>query len=165
MIRKVVVGAGLALLVTVFGAVSALAYTGTAGTSASTSNSYPAAGGSTNFTAHFTGGSGQSVTFSASGGGSGCTVTFTPNPGTTDASGNITTSAVVGSSCSGNVNLTAVTGAQNVTATITIGGLPAASGQGPVPSPGLWLAIFILGLGLIAVSLFGFRRRQQPVTA
>jgi hypothetical protein len=185
MLRKVVFGAGLALLATAFAAGSALAYTGTPGTTASTSTSTPPAGGSFTLTDHFTGGAGQVVNFSFTGGtgslvqhatagGAGfsyalmattCTVTFTPNPGTTDSSGNVSTTVTLGSGCAGALNLTGTSGAQSVTTTVTVAGLPAASGQAPLNVPALWLGIFILGLLLVAGSVFGFRSRQQPASA
>ena len=160
MLKRFVIGAGMAFVGAAFAVIPALAYTGTAGTSASTGSSTVAPGGNTTFTAHFTGGSGQAVTYSATGGGSGCTVTFNPTSGTTDASGNVTTTVTFGSGCSGTIALGAVSGAQNVSTTITVSGLPAASTQVPVSYPGLWLALLALGIGLVGVSLFGVRRKM-----
>jgi hypothetical protein len=165
MLKKLVVGSGLALAAVGLSVVSALAYTGTPGTSASTSNNTPPPGGTTTLSAHFVGGGGQTVTFSAVGGGSGCTVTFNPTSATTDASGNVSTTVTIGTGCSGSIDLTSVTGAQNVTTTITVGALPAAGSSQPLSYPALWIALLVVGLGLIGASVYGIGRRRTPATA
>jgi len=81
MLRKLVLGSGMALAAVAMAVVPALAYTGTPGTSASTSPTTVAAGGTVTFSAHFLGGAGQAVTFSESGDGAGCTATFSPSLG------------------------------------------------------------------------------------
>jgi hypothetical protein len=182
MLRKLSLGSGLALTAFSLGVLPALAYTGTPGTSASTSSSSVSGGSSVTLTAHFNGGAGQTVNFTSTGGTQGavrsnsvfamatalaagpCTPSFSPNPGTTDASGNVSTTVSIPSTCSGTLTLTATSGAQAVSTTLTVNGLPAASTNSPLNYPLLWIAVFILGLGLVAASVFGLGRRQ-PVPA
>jgi hypothetical protein len=162
MLRKLVLGSGMALAAVAMAVVPALAYTGTPGTSASTSPTTVAAGGTVTFSAHFLGGAGQAVTFSESGDGAGCTATFSPASGTTDASGNVTTTKTFGTGCSGVFTLTAVSGVQNVSTTVTVTAFPAASSLPlGVPAPFAWLAVLLVGLALVGSALFGFGRRRQ----
>ena len=165
MLKRLVLGFGLALAGFATAVVPALAYTGTPGTSASTVPTTVAAGGSVAFSAHFLGGAGQAVTFSVVGGGAGCTVTFSPTSGTTNANGDVTTAIHFGTSCGGVLAATAVAGAQNVTTNVTVTPFPAASSLPlGVPAPFAWMAVFLVGLALLGASLFGFGRRQ-PVRA
>jgi hypothetical protein len=165
MLKNLILGSGLALAAVAMAIVPALAYTGTLGTSASVSPTTVAAGGSVTFSAHFLGGAGQAVTFSESGDGAGCTATFSSASGTTDASGNVTTTKTFGTGCSGVITLTAVSGAQNVSTTVTVTAFPAASSLPlGVPAPFAWLAVLLVGLALVGTALFGFGRRQ-PVRA
>jgi hypothetical protein len=162
MLRKLVLGSGMALAAVAMTVVPALAYSGTPGTSASTSPTTVAAGGTVTFSAHFLGGAGQAVTFSAVGGGAGCTATFNPTSGTTDASGNVATVVTFGSNCGGVLDMTAVAGAQNVTTQVTITAFPAASSLPlGIPVPFAWMAVLLMGLVLVGASLFGFGRRRQ----
>jgi hypothetical protein len=166
MLKKLILASGLAAVAVGLAVVPALAsYTGTPGSSASVSNVTPPPGGTTTLTGSLLGGAGQSVTFTAVGGGSGCTVTFSPNPATTLASGNFSTTVTIGSGCSGSIDLTSVSGAQNVTTTITVGALPAAGSQQPLSYPALWIALLVVGLGLIGASVYGIGRRRMPATA
>jgi hypothetical protein len=162
MLKKLLLGSGLALAAVGMAIVPALAYSGTPGTSASTSSTTVVAGGSVTFSAHFPGGGAQAVTFSPSGGGSGCTVTFSPSSATTDASGNVTTTATFGANCSGTVNLFAIAGPQNVSTAVTVTAFPAAASLPlGVPVPFAWLAVLVVGTALVGGSLLGFRRREQ----
>lgn len=162
--RKLLLGSGLALVAVAMAVVSALAYSGTPGTSASTSSTTVVAGSSVTFSAHFPGGGGQAVTFSASGGGSGCTVTFSPSSATTDASGNVTTTVTFGASCSGTVNLAAIAGPQNVSTAVTVSAFPAASSLAlGVPVPFAWMAVLLVGIALVGAALLGNRSRQPGV--
>jgi hypothetical protein len=132
------------------------------GNNASCNPTTAAAGGSATCTAHFLGGAGQAVTFSATGGGAGCVVTFNPVSGTTDASGNVTTTATFGANCSGTVTIGFVAGAQNVSTTVTVSAFPAASSLPlGVPAPFAWMAVLVAGLALVGAGLFSFRRRQH----
>jgi len=104
------------------------------------------------------------VTFSAAGGGAGCVVTFSPASGTTDANGNVTTTATFGASCSGTITLSAVSGAQNVSTTATVSAFPAASSLPfGVPVPFAWMAVLLAGVALVGAALIGGRRRQAGV--
>ena len=161
MLKKLVLGSGLALAAVAIAIVPALAYNGTPGTSASCIPTTVAAGGSVTCTAHFLGGVDQTVTYSATGGGAGCTVTFSPSSGTTNASGNVTTTVKFGANCSGTISLRAASGAQNVSTTVTVTAFPAASAL-PLgaPAPFAWVAVLLAGLALVGAALFSFRRRQ-----
>jgi hypothetical protein len=161
MLKKLALGSGLALAAVAMAIAPALAYSGTPGTSASCIPTTLAAGGPATCTAHFPGGAGLAVTFSATGGGAGCIVTFSPSSATTDASGNVTTTITIGSKCAGVLSLTAVAGAQNVTTTVTITAFPAASSLPlEVPAPYAWVAVLLVGLALVGSALFIFRRRE-----
>jgi hypothetical protein len=161
MLKKLVLGSGLALAAVAMAIAPALAYNGTPGTTASCIPTTAAAGGSVACTFHFTGGAGQAVTFSATGGGAGCTVTFSPSSGTTNASGNVTVAVRFGANCSGTITIRAVSGAQNVSTTVTVTGFPAASALPlGVPAPFAWVAVLLVGLALVGAALFSFRRRQ-----
>ena len=161
MLKKLVLGSGLALVAVAMAIAPALAYVGTPGTTCATSSTTVAAGGSVTFTSHFPVGAGQTVTYSATGGGAGTTVTFSPASGTTDASGNVTTTVKFGARCSGAISLRAASGAQNVSTTVTVTAFPAASSLPlGVPAPFAWVAVLLVGLALVGAALFGFRRRQ-----
>ena len=157
MFKKLFAGSGLAVLAVGLSAVSALAYTSTAGASGSTSTTSPTPGSTFTFTVSFTVAPGSAVQFFASGGGSGCTVTFNPATGTTASSQS--TQVTLGSACTGSISLEGVAGAQTAAATITVGALPAASGLVPASYPALWLALLVLGLGMIAASVYGIGRK------
>jgi hypothetical protein len=161
MLKKLVLGSGLALVAVALATVPALAYVGTPGATCATSSITVAAGGSVTFTSHFLGGAGQPVTFSATGGGPGTSVTFNPPSGTTDASGNVTTTATFSAGSSGTVTLTATTGAQNCGTALAATPYPAAASLPlGVPAPFAWLAGLLVGLALVGAALFGRRRRQ-----
>jgi hypothetical protein len=162
--RKLLLGCGLALIAVAIAVVPALAYVGTPGATCGTSSTTVVAGGSLTFTSHFLGGAGQVVTFSFSGGGAGTVVTFNPASGTTDASGNVTTTATFGAGSSGNVTLTATTGAQNCSTGGAVSAFPAASSLPlGVPAPLAWVAVLLVGLALVGTALFARRRRQPGV--
>ena len=162
MLKKLIVSSGLALAAVAMAVVPALAYLGTPGTTASVSPTTVAAGGTVTFTAHFLGGAGQAVTFSSTGGGAGCTETFSPATGTTDASGNVTTTITIGNTCGGVLSETAVAGAQNVSTSLTVTAFPAASTLPlGVPAPFAWMAVLLVGLALVGMAVFGFGRRTS----
>lgn len=161
MFKKLVLGSGLALAAVALAIAPALAYIGTPGATCATSSITVVAGGSVTFTSHFLGGVGQTVTYSATGGGAGTIVTFSPASGTTDASGNVTTTATFSASSSGTVTLTATIGAQNCSTAVAATAFPAASSLPfGVPAPFAWVAVLLGGLALVGAAVFGFRRRQ-----
>lgn len=95
-------------------AVPGLAYQSSSGASVTTNPSRVAPGDQTTVTATFTDpGSGNpeannGVTFSQrNGGGNGCTVSFNPSTTTTDSSGTATSTATIGTTCRGSVDLCA----------------------------------------------------------
>ena len=160
MLKKLVLGSGLALVAVAIAIVPAFAYVGTPGTSASTSSTTVVAGGSLTFSAHFPVAAGAAVTYSVSGGGTSCTATFNPTSGTTDASGNVTTTVTFGANCSGTVTLMAVSGVMNVSTAVTVSAFPAASSLPlGVPVPVAWAAVLLVGVALVGASIVG-RRRQ-----
>jgi hypothetical protein len=163
MLKRLVLGFGLALMAIAMAVAPALAYVGTPGASCATSSTTVVAGGSLTFTAHFLGGADQVVTFSASGGGPGTVVTFNPASATTDASGNVSTTVTFGTGSSGTVTLTATTGAQNCSAGGAVSAFPAASSLPfGVPAPLAWIAVLLAGAGLVGASLLGRRRAPKP---
>jgi hypothetical protein len=164
MLKRLVLGSGLALVAVAIAIVPASAYVGTPGTSASCVPTTQTAGSTVTCSGHFPGGIGQAVTFSFSGGGPGCVVTFNPTSGTSDAGGNVTTSVTVGSACSGTLTTLFVAGAANVSTTVTITAFPAASSLPlGVPVPFAWMAVLLVGVGLVGAALLGGRRRQARV--
>ena len=166
MLKKLIVSSGMALTAVAMAIVPALAYTGTPGTSASTTPTTISAGGSVAFHVHFLGGAGQTVTFSVTGGGAGCTETFSPTTGTTNANGDVTTAIHFGTSCGGVLAATATAGAQNVTTNVTVTPFPAASSLPlGIPAPFAWIAALLVGLALVGGSLFGLGRRRQSSAA
>jgi hypothetical protein len=164
LVKKLVLSLALAIIAVAIAILPGLAYSGTPGTSASCVPTTQTAGGTVTCSVHFAGGAGQGVTFSASGGGAGCVVTFSPASGTTDANGNVTTTATLGASCSGTVTLSAVSGAQNVSTTATVSAFPAASSLPfGVPVPFAWMAVLLAGVALVGAALIGGRRRHAGV--
>ncbi|HEX6489363.1 MAG TPA: hypothetical protein VF137_10915 [Candidatus Dormibacteraeota bacterium] len=92
--------------------VSGLAYQGSSGASVTTCSSTVPPGGSTCVVATFTTNGqpsqGDNVVFSQrNGGGNGCTVTFAPSSGVTDQNGQARSTATIGSTCHGTVDLCA----------------------------------------------------------
>ena len=163
MLKKLILSSGMALAAVATAIVPALAYTGTPGTSASTTPTTISAGGSVSFSAHFLGGAGQTVIFSVVGGGAGCTVTFSPTSGTTNANGDVTTAIHFGTRCGGVRAATATAGAQNVTTNVTVTAFPAASSLPlGLPAPfAFWMAILLAGVALVGVAIIGFGRRTS----
>jgi hypothetical protein len=162
MFRKFLLSAGLAFVAVALAIVPALAYVGTPGTTASCVPTTQSAGGTVTCSAHFLGGAGQGVTFSATGGGPGCVVMFSPASATTDASGNVATTVTFGANCSGTVTLSAVAGAQNVSTTATITAFPAASSLPfGVPAPFGWVVVLMVGIGLVGAALLRPGRRPR----
>jgi hypothetical protein len=160
MLKRLGVSFGLALVAVAIAIVPAVAYSGTPGASCGTSSTTVVAGGSLTFTAHFLGGAGQTVTFSANGGTG--TVTFNPTTAVTDAGGNVSTTATFSAGSSGTVNLVATVGAQNCSAGAAVSAFPAASTLPlGLPSPFAWMLLLLVGMGLFGVALFG-RRRRHP---
>jgi hypothetical protein len=160
MLRKLVLGFGLALFTIGIAVMPVLAYVGTPGTTASCVPITQAVGGAVTCSAHFVGGPGQPVTFSASGGGAACVVTFSPASATTDSGGNVTTTATLGANCSGTVTLMAISGPQNVSTTVTVSAFPAASYLPlGVPVSFAWMAALLLGVALVGAAVLGGRRR------
>ncbi|HEV2034556.1 MAG TPA: hypothetical protein VGU71_10225 [Candidatus Dormibacteraeota bacterium] len=163
MLKKLVLSSGLALAAVAMAIAPALAYIGTPGASCATSSITVVAGGSVTFTSHFIAPAvaGQTVTYTFSGGGPGTTVTFNPASGTIDASGNVTTTATFSANSSGTVTLTATIGAQNCSTGLTATAFPAASSLPlGIPVPFAWMAVLLIGVGLVGAALLAGRRRQ-----
>lgn len=159
MFKRLVLGSGLALVAVGIAIAPVLAYVGTPGASCATSTTTVVAGGSLTFTAHFLGGIGQTVTFSASGGTG--TVTFNPTTAVTNATGDVSTTATFSAGSSGTVNLIGTVGAQNCSAGAAVTAFPAASSlPGGLPVPFAWMAVLLLGAGLVGAAALAGRRRQ-----
>lgn len=163
MLKRLVLGTGLALVAVGIAIAPVLAYVGTPGASCGTSSTTVVAGGTLTFTAHFLGGPGQTVTFSASGGGAGTVVTFNPTTAVTDAAGNVTTTVTFGTGSSGTVTITGTVtgGAQFCSSGAAVSAFPAASSLPlGLPVPFAWMAVLLVGVGLVGAALLAGRRRQ-----
>jgi hypothetical protein len=158
MLRKLVLGSGLAMFAIGIAVTPVLAYVGTPGATCATSSVTVQAGGTITFTAHFLGGAGQTVTFSASGGSG--TVTFNPPTAVTNASGDVSTQVTFSAGSSGNVTLTGTVGAQNCGLVEAVTAFPAASYLPlGVPVSFVWVAVLLLGVALVGAAVLGGRRR------
>jgi hypothetical protein len=161
MLKKLALGSGLALFAIGIAVTPVLAYFGTPGATCATSSITVTAGGTVTFTAHFLGGPGQTVTFSASGGGPGTTVTFNPPTAVTNATGDVTTQVTFSQGSSGNVTLTGTIGAQNCGVIEAVTAFPAASSLPlGLPVSFAWIAVLLVGVGLVGAAVLGGRRRR-----
>jgi hypothetical protein len=161
MLKRLVLGFGLALVAVAMAVAPVLAYYSTPGANCGTSNVTVVGSGTITFSAHFNGGAGQVVTFSATTSNPGTTVSFNPTTATTDVNGNVTTQVTFGGS-PGNVNVAgSIGGVQYCGLTEAITALPAASYlPAGLPVPFAWMAVLLVGVGLVGAALLG--RRRQP---
>jgi hypothetical protein len=162
MLKRLVLGSGLALVAVSIAILPVFAYIGTPGASCSMSSTTVVAGGTTTFFATFVGGAGQTVTFSFSGGGPGTTATFNPPTAVTNAAGNVQTTVTFGTGSSGTVTLTGTIGggAQFCGEIEAVTAFPGTS-YVPLglPVPFAWMAVLLVGAGLVGASVLGGRRR------
>jgi hypothetical protein len=68
----------------------------------------------------------------------------------------------LGNGCSGTLTIAAVSGAQNVSTTVTVSAFPAASSLPlGLPVPFAWLAVLAVGVVLVGAALLRPRRHQR----
>jgi hypothetical protein len=162
MLKRLVLGSGLAMVAVSIAILPVFAYISTPGAICGVSTTTVVAGGTVIFQSHFNGGAGQTVTFSITGGGAGTTATFNPPTAVTNAAGNVQTTVTFGTGSSGTVTIvgTVTGGAQFCSEIEAVTAFPGTS-YVPLglPVPFAWMAVLLVGAALVGASVLGGRRR------